>query len=355
MTALWTARPATPAGRASCKPGLSIVAALSITLMLAPGSPLRAQETFFGDWEFTFDNDNDTLLDSDRYYTNGIRLTALKTEDDRWFGWALGNETYTGALISLPPEQIPPDDRPYAGWTYFSYFRGRLDEQDASVVWEFSAGCMGPCSRAERFQKFWHNNVIDVPEALGWPLQIEEEIGLQVRRLREKPLRRWTAGDGTLLADLGRTTAFRLGNIFTDASIGITGRWRLGNMRGYFDGAGVGEMLPRRAVRRDSDRPRDWLDRVGGGWLFADEAFVYGRIEGSVVARNSTIEGGIFNDKSPFTQDIRHAVIRTEIGIKFVWPRITFGMSWNSTSTDFASRSWELNQHNWMSFYGEIH
>jgi hypothetical protein len=330
-----------------------LVAALA--LMLASVEPSAAQDTFFPDWEFGFRNDNDTLLDRDRYYSNGLKLTAIKTEGDRWTGWSIANETYTGAQITLTPDEIPPDDRPYAGLTYVSYFRGLLDEDDASVVWEFSAGCMGPCSRTERFQRYWHSHVVDAPEPLGWPLQIEEEISLQVKRLRQRPIRHWTGPDGSLVADLERTTAFRLGNIFTDATIGVLGRWRLGNMRGHYDGAGANELMPKRPIRRESSSAVGWADRRGGGWLASDEAFVFGRIQGSVVARNSTIEGELFSDKSPFTQDIRHAVIRTEIGVKFVWSRISFTASWNSTSTDFASRPWELNQHSWLSFYGVVH
>ena len=80
-----------------------------------------------------------------------------------------------------------------------------------------------------------------------------------------------------------------------------------------------------------------------------------GRIEGSLVARDSTIEGGLLNDNSPFTQDSRYATVHTELGIKFVWRRISFAMSWNSVSTDWVGRPWELNQQSWISFYGVVH
>ncbi len=314
-----------------------------------------AQDTLIQDWEFSLQTDNDTLLNTDRYYTNGIWLNALKTETDRWFGWSIANETYTPSDISLQPQDIAPDDRPYAGWTYFSFFRGRLDATDEAVIWEFGGGCIGPCSRAERFQSFWHSNVVDVPEAQGWASQVTDEVGLHVSRVRMKPLRHWLGDESGLKADLMRTTEFRLGNIKTDATIGITGRLRLGNMRGYFDGAGLGDFTPKRAVPRSSEQPRDWVDRPDRGWLWADESFVYAHIEGALVARDSTIQGGLFHDDSSFTQDIRHAVVRTELGIRFVWRRVSFGMSWNSTSTDFASRPSALNQHNWMSFYIVAH
>lgn len=331
-------------------------ALLTFSLMAGFVRPVYGQEdTAFPGWEFSIRTDNDTLLDSDRYYSNGLWLTALKTEGDRWLGWAIANETYTGALISLTPDQIPADDRPYAGWTYVSHFRGRLEDDGTSVMWEFGAGCIGPCSNAQRFQDFWHSNVVDVPEAQGWPAQIEDEVGLQVRRVRQKPLRHWLGEDGGLRADLLRTTEFRLGNIYTDATIGFVGRYRLGRMRGYFDGAGLDDMTPKRPVRRENAESPAWTDGTGRAWFGADEAFVFARIEGSLVARNSTIQGGVFNENSPFTQDIRHGVVHTEIGFKLSWRRLSFAMSWNSVSTDWVGPSWDLNQHNWISFYGVIH
>lgn len=314
-----------------------------------------ARDTVFPDWEFSFKSDNDTLLNTDRYYTNGLRLTALKVQGSRWFGWALANEAYTPTDITLAPEDIGPNDRPYAGWTYFSYFRGRLDDDDSSVVWEFTGGCMGPCSRSERIQRYWHTHVVDAPDPQGWSSQITDEVGLQVRRVRQRPLHRWIDDDRTLVADLERTTEFRLGNIFTDATIGVIGRVRLGNMRGYYDGAGLDDMTPKRPLSRPDGGARPWVDRAGGGWLWSDESFLFARIEGRLVGRDSTFEGGVFDGDSPFTQDIRRAVIRSEIGIKFVWRRISFAMSWNSTSTNFESAPWSLNHHNWLSFYGVVH
>ncbi|MDH3508422.1 MAG: hypothetical protein OEQ25_14905, partial [Gammaproteobacteria bacterium] len=77
---------------------LAVRVCLATAVALAAVSPARAQEdTAFPGWEFSIRTDNDTLLNSDRYYSNGLWLTALKTQGDRWFGWAIGNETYTGA------------------------------------------------------------------------------------------------------------------------------------------------------------------------------------------------------------------------------------------------------------------
>jgi hypothetical protein len=324
-------------------------------LALLVSAAAEAQDTVFEDWEFSIRTDNDTLLDTDQYYSNGLWLNATKVQGDRWFGWGIANETYTASDIKLLPDQIPPDDRPYAGWTYLSYYRGRLDEEDAAVIWEFSAGCIGPCSSAQRFQNFWHSEVVDVPEAQGWDSQVTDEVGIQARRMRHKPLRYWLDEDRTLRADLERTTEFRMGNIVTDGKIGITGRLRMGNMRGYYDGAGLGELTPKRPVSRPESSPRPWVDRPDRGWLLSEEAFLFATIQGGLVLRDATLEGGLFNDDSPFTQDTRHAVIHTEIGFKIVWRRISFAMSWNSISTDWEGRSWELDQHNWISFYGVVH
>jgi hypothetical protein len=163
-----------------------------------------------------------------------------------------------------------------------------------------------------------------------------------------------------LVADLERTTEFQIGNIFTDAAIGYIGRLRLGNMRGYYDGSGFGDLTPMRPLRLDipvadgAQAGAEYHDRAGGGWLWSDESFLFAHIQGKVVARNSTIEGELFSDKSPFTQDIRHGVIRTEFGIKFVWRRLALTASWNSVSTEMISQPWELSYHSWLTFYAIV-
>jgi len=129
-----------PPVRCSARGAALALSCALLALIVSGPTPAAAQDTLIDDWEFSLQTDNDTLLNTDRYYTNGIWLNALKTETDRWFGWSIANETYTPSDISLPPDQIAPDDRPYAGWTYFSFFRGRLDEDDSAVIWEFGGG-----------------------------------------------------------------------------------------------------------------------------------------------------------------------------------------------------------------------
>ena len=69
-------------------------ALLAIGVAIGAVSPVHGQEdTAFPGWEFSIRTDNDTLLNTDRYYSNGLWLTMLKTEGDSWSGWAIGNET----------------------------------------------------------------------------------------------------------------------------------------------------------------------------------------------------------------------------------------------------------------------
>lgn len=191
---------------------------------------------------FTFQWDNDKVADTDRHYTNGMRLgytfddprgqwlsTGRSLADLVWFesrdalrvGWSLGQDMYT-------PEDVDayvPDatDRPYAGWSYagLSVQNETADHQDSV---DLNVGIIGPASKAAQTQNAFHR-LINVSVSRGWRHQINNEVGLLVTRTVKKRTNALTLYDGfggALQGDVIGHGSVQLGNVRTGASLGGT-------------------------------------------------------------------------------------------------------------------------------------
>jgi len=140
--------------------------------------------------------ENDLFVDTDRHYTNGIRLSWLmplgdepslvkdtarrlpmfaEAQDIR-VEFALGQSMFTPTDTS---RRIPdPNDRPYAGWLYANVgvvaeTGRRLDQMALGI------GVVGPASLAEQSQKFVHD-VRGFNKPRGWDSQLKNEPTLQL-------------------------------------------------------------------------------------------------------------------------------------------------------------------------------
>ena len=238
---------------------------------------------------FALDIDNDSLLfnKNDGFYTSGIRLVrqyALRdAERLTVYGWRFGQEIYTPSDIKLQPEQISPNDHPYAGWLYGGLFRSVHRADGTHTRIGFDLGCIGPCSGAKGTQTALHR-VIDQPLPQGWSRQVRNEPGV-VLYADIAPVR-WTP---VVSLDVTPTVHGRFGNIFTDAGLGVTAR------------AGRLNALP--------DQPA---------------AYGFARIDGRVVAYDATLQGGYFSSGNPHTVQPKRWVGEAEIGV--AWTGTTYGV-----------------------------
>lgn len=203
-------------------------------------APVRALAGETG--AFLLQWDNDKVVDTDRHYTNGVRMaytanvatgqsktTGLTLAKFTRFtdtcnlrtGWALGQDMYTPEDVDA---YIPdPMDRPYAGWSYvgFTLQNENGNEQDTL---EIDAGMIGPAAHAGQAQNAFHR-LINVSISRGWRSQIGDEIGLLATRTYK---RRTVAEpvfelDGLEYDFIGHGTA-QLGNVRTGAALGATAR-----------------------------------------------------------------------------------------------------------------------------------
>lgn len=219
---------------------LGSLALLSAALLSAPNS--RAQEARY----LTFENDG--WFDTDRYYTNGIQLSARHPGDARsprmrvwldgacrWFGCAGDRLLYTqnsfGQLMYTPGDitvaASQPRDRPYAGLLYLQrdYVFLSADGQVLTTL-GLQGGVTGPMSLAEPAQKLVHR-VLDRPPPRGWEHQVGNTLALALSAERrvarpglsgmlgdEVQLRTatyWRAGVGNLMSYAAGGIMFTIG------------------------------------------------------------------------------------------------------------------------------------------------
>lgn len=269
--------------------------------------------------------ENDSLAphtDTDRHYTSGIRALRLSPPTDLpdWldtltvfrsrFGpsdmepvqrWAVsvGHSMFTPDRIG--ESALIPDDRPYAGWSYFGFsfyneFHGEngAGRQDVSAI---ELGVVGPSAGAEAIQTAYHDlKGATIPQ--GWDNQLKDEPGLQL--IFE---RKWRSASMTpvptdvLEFDVVPHVAMTLGNVTTDFGVGAT--FRLGrNLRADFGPPRIRPGLPG-SDGYDRENMVDW-------YLFLGPEIRY-------VPRNIFLDGNTWKDSH--SVDRRPFVFDTQVGL----------------------------------------
>ena len=281
--------------------------------------PLHAENPPHESWTFTFRLENDLFADTDRFYTNGIKLSWISPElqwfqeldwfsdgslAGTWFNHAVevlpfsGDETRQRHLaLSVGQKMFTPGDikrttldvtdRPYAGWLYgslafHSKTRRRLD------TFEIQAGLIGPLSLAEEAQDLIHS-IRGIDRANGWEHQLDNEPGLaliydQKRRLFQHQL----AGSLWGIDAIGYAGS-AVGNVFTHLNAGIEMRlgWNLP--------ADFGSALIRPAG--DTNAPTDTNDpRYKPYGRHGTSLHVFAATTGRLVFRDLFLDGNTFSD-----------------------------------------------------------
>lgn len=266
---------------------------------------------------FTLLEENDSLYaDSDRHYTQGLRLSVLSpvvAEQDDWndafeliyprngastvrrVGLFLGQSIFTPEDTAL--SQPDPRDRPYGAWLYAG--GSLLQETDRRMLenFEISVGLVGPGALGRQTQNDYHQ-FIGVAQAKGWKngLQTEPGVMLSYDRLWRFPV----LGDADNGVDVVPQLGATIGNIFTYAGGGAL--LRVGkNLRGDYGPARI-----RPGLSGSDYFDSQHLDGPLGFYFFAGA-------QGRVVGRNVFLDGNSFRqspsvDKNVFVGDLQAGV-----------------------------------------------
>lgn len=226
-------------------------------------------------------NDVAAPFQEDRWYSNGL---GLEMEDGEAL-WGIRHEMYTPR--NKRTESIVAEDRPYDGELSLVYLRKRPLHSESSgnreILFGGRAGCVGPCAKAKRLQKFVHNDLGFGSDPRGWDQANPSELLLNfIARYR--------------LQSEGRSIFGQLVREETS--------W----------GGEIGTDIAKASLETTLEH-----DIVGGLFGFVG-------IEGSLVAYNTHIDGRLFSRNN-----------HTKESIPFV-ARVGFGFGYKATT-------WEVRYH----------
>lgn len=265
-------------------------------------------------YRFTALEENDSLYaDSDRHYTQGLRLSVLSpvlAGHDGWnaaFDLAYGSNApalarrvslFLGQSLFTPEDtalqQPDPRDRPYGAWLYAG--ASLLQETDRRRLesLELGVGLVGQGALGRQTQNDYHQ-FIGVAQANGWKNGLQTEPGVMLAY--ERLWRLSILGDDDNGVDMVPQLGMTIGNIFTHAGAGAL--LRLGkNLR-----ADYGPTRIRPGLSGTDYFDGDHLDGALGFYFFAG-------IQGRAVAHNIFLDGNTFRhspsvDKNIFVGDIQ--------------------------------------------------
>jgi lipid A 3-O-deacylase len=243
----------------------------------------------------TISLENDIFADEDNNYTNGFRISYLSPEDgvpywldkaanlfpvidtsgNKRYGFELGQSLFTPDDISL--NNPPATDQPYAGWLYGSAIL--ISDNDNSLdTFQITLGVVGPSALGEVVQDSVHN-LINYQQPQGWDNQLKDEAGL-ILSYDRKYRNVFEMSPFGMGFDVTPSVGFNLGNIYTDAGIGLMSRFGRDLPSDY------GPPL----IRPSISGSQFFVPSKDFGW------YLFGGIGGRAVARNIFLDGNTFRE-----------------------------------------------------------
>ncbi len=295
-----------------------------IAMLLSVPQMAVSQDSLHTDSYFRVESENDVYQlrqrdITDRYYTNGLRLTLQSNYWQRWptrrlllglpnrfdrnydrlYQFEVGQEIYTPRSIVRPSPEYRAStavyDRPYAGYLYVSW---GLITSDAvggrKLTTNLLLGVIGPLSVGSGAQKELHH-IINEPQPVGWNRQLRDDPAISYSvRYEGRPIGR----SGRDLDVIGLLEG-NVGTLTNYAGTGLTVRF--GRFNDYFQHA-TGLYDSRRSAA--GQRP------------FQFYAFV--RPIFRAVLDNSLLMGGILNrNHEPYAlpaRELEHFYTQLEYG-----------------------------------------
>jgi len=225
---------------------------LLLSLLMLWFTPMPASCDEPGDWRLTsaywsVQLENDFFaLSGDRYYTNGVDVSRLVagtgpgwlsglarrmpfyhlSGEESAVDYSLGQKIFTPE--DLDQTALIPDDRPYAGYVFFSAALlsrvYRSEDLQTGNILAVTVGLVGPASGAATVQKYFHE-IFDSAIPMGWDNQLKDELGLGLTYTRV-----WSIiqpGPGSLQFGISPHLTAELGNIYAYGAGGVM--FRLGS------------------------------------------------------------------------------------------------------------------------------
>lgn len=323
-----------------------LVATLPLIVCI-PSAGFSSQCPAENPWLHTIYFENDLFSGTDQNYTNGVKYSLISPdlspqapqgrlprrvlEEVHRLPFIKGAAEYThkaefsiGQNMYTPSDTARTDlienDRPYAGWTYFSTSYHRKSNLEGPVEFmdtlEVQLGLVGPESFAEETQKFVHKQR-GLPRPQGWGNQLDNEPGLVLAFERK-----WLVqppGPDAFGFDATTHLGATIGNVSTYANSGIEVR--------------VGWNLPRdfgASIIRPagSTRLSTCLD---------PRFYVFGALNSKIVARDIFLDGNTFTESHSATK--RTFVSGLAGGVTLNYHRFTLTLTQILRSEEFKDQN----------------
>jgi hypothetical protein len=279
----------------------------------------------------TIDFSNDIWDKTDRYYTQGLRLSYLHPKLARpvqklFPGYTAG-ATATQASVELFQDLYTPsvyntavynpNDRPYAAVLALNYrYLQQKQERKSTSGINFMAGVIGPGAIGGPIQN-WVHDLINNKHALGWDYQIQNGVLVNLDALYEHDL---LTHQPFRLTWLG---AAQLGTYKTNAQAGLT--FYLGN----------------------SNASYAMLLQPEAGKKFRHQLIV--QCKGMAIAHDATLEGALFQNRT-YALDpdrVQHLTMHGLLQYRLCWHSFQFGLTQYIQSPEFDGALW----HKWVTIH----
>lgn len=232
---------------------------------------------------FRFNYDNDYFASSDANYTQGYSFELVspaisKNPVNRLFLRPANDRLQTGVSIehigyspnNIKSAAIQYGDRPFAAAIMLKSFTIATDTlRHSRLVSSLNLGLLGPGAFGKEMQVAIHEATGN-PIPMGWQHQIRNDVVVNYEISYEKQLLDWQ------YFRLQTNNTVRLGTLFTNTSVGVNGVLGLINA----------------PYASSKNKKRFCL-------------YAYSQPMVTVVGYDATLQGGLFNRKSPYTVNDR--------------------------------------------------
>lgn len=278
---------------------------------------------------FRIHYDNDFFTNSDYYYSQGIslelahpgirnfflsKLLIQPTGNDMKYGVALNDIGYTPTSISS--NEILYGDRPFAASIYLKTFVIATDTaRHRRISSALSMGVIGPAAGGKQMQTGihrWLNNITP----MGWQYQIQNDVVLNYQVNYEQKL--WSFKN-ILLLNAG--AGFQAGTLKDKLGSGFS--------------LMIGKFRPPYQIATESKSLKKQFN-----------CYLYAAPQVSLIGYDASLQGGVFNRKSPYTiasRDISRITFQANAGIVMNIGKLNLEYCQSYLTTEFKTG----NFHRW--------
>lgn len=280
------------------------------------------------DRELLLSYDNDLFFLTDQYYSSGSNITysrIIKEQSDFYQRFSskkldsskvITRYNYGHQIITtrnIQKRDVEDFDRPYAGWHYVNFDLLNFPKKNVMNLYSIEVGLVGESSGIGNFHEWWHEQ-FNILKPRGWDFEIANELVINLSYNRVK---NWRITKGF---DFITDSGLKFGNGQNKITQNIT--LRAGTLNELINSGYANSRMSTQLPNVDVEK------KEKEEFIFF---FGYGA---EYVLSNIFIEGSLFNDNSPHTEELDHLVFVNNVGIIYSNYYTTFSVKYYQISKE---------------------